>query len=285
MPEGSVDVGEVLRFLRWEFVPFALLLLGGILLAQQVSRRLLDDLGERFTEWRLTLKKVSAIGRLLLFVAGTGIAVASVLDLRSEALFALLGTIGLAVGFAFKDVLASLMAGVLLLLDEPFQVGDRVSFKGYYGEIVSIGFRSVRLVTLDDNLVTIPNSAFLTDAVASANAGALDCMVVVPIHIASADDFVLARRLVAEAGWTSRYVYLQKPLVTTLREGFVDRHFVTTIDLKAYVFDARYEKAFVSDVTERVKLALRQHGFTPLGPGLGVVATPPVDQAAQSAKP
>ncbi len=263
--DGSVDVAEVLQFVRWEFVPFALLVLAGVVVAQQLSRRLLDDLGERFTEWRLSLKKVSAIGRLLLFVIGFGVAIASVLDLRSEALFALLGTIGLAVGFAFKDVLASLMAGVLLLIDEPFQVGDRVTFQRHYGEIVSIGFRSVRLVTLDDNLVTIPNSAFLTDSVASANAGALDCMVVIPFHIAPTDDFVLARRLVTEAGASSRYVYLLKPLVTTLREGFIERHFVTTIELKAYVFDARYEKAFVSDVTERVKLALRDHGF--LTPG------------------
>jgi small-conductance mechanosensitive channel len=261
MPDSPVDVGDVLRFLRWEFVPFALVILTVILVAQHFARRLLDDLGERFTEWRLTLKKVSAIGRLVLFVGGIGFAVASVLDLRSEALFALFGTIGLAVGFAFKDLLASLMAGVLLLIDEPFQVGDRVSFKGYYGEIVSIGFRSVRLVTLDDNLVTIPNSAFLTEAVASANAGALDCMVVTSFHIPATSDFALARRIVTEAGASSRFVYLQKPLATTLREGFVDRHFVTTIDLKAYVFDARYEKAFVSDVTERVKVALRENGF------------------------
>ncbi|TVQ94281.1 MAG: mechanosensitive ion channel family protein [Deltaproteobacteria bacterium] len=261
MPEGAVDVGEVLQFVKWELIPFALLVLVGAFVFQQISRRLLNDLGERFTEWRLSLKKVSAIGRLVVVLLGLGIAIASVLDLRSEALFALLGTIGIAVGFAFKDLLASLMAGVLLLVDEPFQVGDRVSFKGYYGEIQSIGFRSVRLVTLDDNLVTIPNSAFLTEAVASANAGALDCMVVVPVCIAPTDDFVLARRLIAEAGATSRYVFLQKPLVTTLRDEFIGRHYVTVIDLKAYVFDARYEKAFVSDVTERVKLALRSHGF------------------------
>jgi small conductance mechanosensitive channel len=277
--DETVDVAEVLQFLRWEFVPFAVLVLVGVIVAQQVSRRVLDDLGERFTEWRLSLKKASAIGRLLLFVVGFGVAIASVLDLRSEALFALLGTIGLAVGFAFKDVLASLMAGVLLLIDEPFQVGDRVTFKGFYGEIVSIGFRSVRLVTLDDNLVTIPNSAFLTEAVASANAGALDCMVVIPFHIAPTDDFVLARRLVTEAGASSRYVYLLKPLVTTLREGFVERHFVTTVEIKAYVFDARYEKAFVSDVTERVKLAFRQHGF--LTPGWDGASARRTGEAAQ----
>lgn len=261
MPEGNVDVGEVLQFIRWEFLPFALLIIAGAIILQQVGQRLLDDLGERFTEWRLSLKKVNAIGRIVVLLGGFGMAMASVLELSSEVLFALLGTIGLAVGFAFKDVLASLMAGVLLLVDEPFQVGDRVSFQSYYGEVKSIGFRSVRLVTLDDNLVTIPNSAFLTESVASANAGALDCMVVIPFYISAVDDFVLARRLITEAGATSRYVFLEKRLTTTLREGFTERHYVTIIDLKAYVFDARYEKDFVSDVTERVKLSLREHGF------------------------
>jgi small conductance mechanosensitive channel len=259
--DESVNVTEVLRFVNWGLVPFALLVVVGAFVAQGVLRRILDDLGERFTERRLLLKKVNAIARLLLVVVAFAIAVASTLDLRSEALFAVAGTIGLAVGFAVKDLLASLMAGVILLVDEPFQVGDRVSFKDYYGEITEIGFRSVRLVTLDDNLVTIPNAAFLTEAVASANAGALDCMVVVPFYVAAAEDFRAARRLITEAGATSRYVYLQKPLTTVMRDAFLGERFVTIIELKAYVFDARYEKAFVTDVTERVKLALRRSGI------------------------
>jgi len=261
MTEMDVDLQEVLRFVNWNVVPFALLVLAGVFIGQQLLRRLLDDLGERFTDRRLLLKKVAAIARLVLIVGGVLVALASTLDLRSEALFAIAGTVGLAVGFAIKDLLASLMAGVILLVDEPFQVGDRISFKSYYGEVTEIGFRSVRLVTLDDNLVTIPNSAFLTDEVASANAGALDCMVVVPIYLAAAEDFQKARRLVTEAGATSRYVYLQKPLTTVIRDTFMGERFVTVIDLKAYVFDARYEKAFVSDVTERVKLAFRREGI------------------------
>jgi small-conductance mechanosensitive channel len=122
----------------------------------------------------------------------------------------------------------------------------------------------VRLVTLDDNLVTIPNSQFLTDSVASANAGALDCMVVVPFYIGAAEKFSVARRIVAEAAATSRYVYLQKPIVTLVSDEFMGERFVTVIRLKAYVFDARYEKAFASDVTERVKRALAEaHIRTP----------------------
>lgn len=261
MNEMDVDIDEVLRFVNLSMVPFALIVLAGAFIGQQVLRRILDDLGERFTDRRLLLKKTAAIARLVLIVGGIAVALASTLDLRSEALLALAGTVGLAVGFAIKDLLASLMAGVILLIDEPFQVGDRISFGGHYGEVTEIGFRSVRLVTLDDNLVTIPNSAFLTDSVASANAGALDCMVVVPVYLAAAEDFQLARRLITEAGATSRYVYLQKPLATVIRDQFLGERFVTIIELKAYVFDARYEKAFVSDVTERVKLAFRREGI------------------------
>ncbi len=254
----DVSVGEFLQFVNWSFVPFAVLVVIGAFVGQGVLTRLLDDLGERFTDRRLLLKKVAAIARLVLIVVGIAIALASTLDLQSEALLALAGTIGLAVGFAIKDLIASLMAGVILLIDEPFQVGDRVSFGGHYGEVVEIGFRSVRIVTLDDNLVTVPNSAFLTDAVASANAGALDCMVVVPIYLAPAEDFQRARQIILEAGATSRYVFLEKPISTTIRDEFMGERFVTVISLKAYVFDARYEKSFVSDVTERVKLALRE---------------------------
>ena len=160
-----------------------------------------------------------------------------------------------------KDLLASLMAGVILLADEPFQLGDRITFGGYYGEVTAMGLRSVRITTLDDNLVTIPNSKFLTDMVASANAGNLDCMVVVPFYIAAGEDFYEARRIVAEATATSRYVYLEKPLITLVSDQFMGERFVTVIQVKAYVFDARFEKAFASDVTERVKAAFREAGL------------------------
>ena len=187
--------------------------------------------------------------------------VSAVLSIPRQVLFALAGTLGLAVGFAFKDLLTSLVAGVLLLVDQPFQVGDRIRFGEWYGEVTEIGLRSVRLVTLDDNLVTIPNSVFITGSVASANAGNLDCMVVIDFYIAPAEDFVTARRIAAEATATSRYVYLEKPVVTLLSDEFMGERFVSVIRVKAYVFDARYEKAFASDVTERVKAAFAAHGI------------------------
>lgn len=259
--DEQLGLEQIIQFVRWDQLPTAVFLAAIGWFATIVLGRFLDNLGERFTDRRLVLKKSKALARFVLYLALAILVGTSLLDIPSQAMLALAGTIGLAVGFAFKDLLASLMAGIILLIDEPFQVGDRISFGGQYGEVTEIGLRSVRLVTLDDNLVTVPNSMFLTETVASANAGALDCMVVVPFYIGAAESFSTARRVVAEAAATSRYIYLQKPIVTLVSDEFMGERFVTVIKLKAYVFDARYEKAFASDVTERVKRALSERGI------------------------
>src|SRR5690606_27145370 len=123
------------------------------------------------------------------------------------------------------------VAGLILLFDRPFQVGDRVTFGDTYGEVQSIGLRAVRLVTLDDNLVTIPNSKFITDAVASGNAGALDMMICVDFYVSPKVHVNLVREVIAEILVTSRYVYLKKPVaVVATEKAFAD---LIMVELKA----------------------------------------------------
>ena len=131
-------------------------------------------------------------------------------------------------------------------------MGDRVSFNDTYGEIVSIGLRSVRLNTLDDNLVTIPNSRFITEMVASGNAGALDMMVVCDFHLSLDADIELAQSLIHEVVVTSRFAYLKKPVNFVLNEVVIAERLALQIKVKAYVIDVHYEKAFQSDIVKRV---------------------------------
>ncbi len=261
MDPNALDIQQVVGFVNWDKLPYALLLLAVGAVCLRVVSGLAANLGERFTDRRLQVKKAEAMARFLLYAGFAGAVLSTALRLDSQAMLALAGTIGVAVGFAFKDLLASIMSGIILLFDQPFQVGDRVAFGSFYGEITEIGLRSVRMVTLDDNLVTIPNSAFLSSAVSSANAGALDCMCVLDFHIAAYEDFELASRLVAEAVGTSGYLLVSKPISTTVADLFLGERFVTRIRAKAYVFDARYETAYGSDITRRVKKAFAAHGI------------------------
>lgn len=154
-----------------------------------------------------------------------------------------------------------MIAGFILLFDRPFQVGDRVTFGDVYGEISSIGLRAVRLITLDDNLVTIPNNRFMTDVVASGNAGELDMMLLFDFHLALDADLTLARDLLYEIVVTSRFAYLNKPVTVVLAEVAVAEVLAMQLRAKAYVIDVRFEKAFQTDVHLRTTEAFRKQAI------------------------
>lgn len=263
-----MDITQFLKFVVFERIPYALLVIFSTWLLLQVSTRFLNALAERFTHRRLLFKQFGAVSRFGLVLVALVIVVGSLIQFSDEALFAIGGSVALALGFAFKDLLSSLMAGLILLFDRPFQAGDRIEFGGHYGEVQEIGLRSVRLVTLDDNLVSIPNNQFLTGLVSSANSGALDQMCVFDFYIGCNEDFETAKVLAYEAAASSRYVYLGKPMAVAMWEGPVkgSRDLIAIrLTVKAYVLDGRYEVAFATDVAERVKRAFRHRGIRSLG--------------------
>ncbi len=77
----------------------------------------------------------------------------------------LLGISGVAIGFAFKDILQNLLAGILILVTEPFRIGDQIAFKGFEGTVVEIQTRATYLKTYDGRRVVIPNGELYTESV------------------------------------------------------------------------------------------------------------------------
>jgi len=241
-------------------LPAAALVALSILVSRFVTGSL-DGLGRRFPERRLTLQQVASLVRVGIFSVAAVAALALAFRLSHQMWVAVGGTIALSLGFALKDVSGSVLAGLVLLIDRPFQVGDRIHAAGYYGEVKSIGLRSVRLATLDDNLVSIPNNHFLTSPVASGNAGALDMMVQIDFHVGVDQNVALAKRIVRDALTSSRYAYSGKPWAIVVTEVLTESYFAVRLRAKAYVLDVQYEKAFETDVTERVFESFRAQGI------------------------
>jgi small-conductance mechanosensitive channel len=222
--------------------------------------RALTGLGNRFTDKRLVLNQVMTIARFGVWLIGFSLAAALSLNLSREVVLALTGTVAVAVGFALKDLLASIIAGVTIIVDRPFQVGDRVSFAGTYGEVTAIGLRSVRIVTLDDNVVTIPNNKFLTDVVASGNWGALDMLIEIDFFVAPDQDLARARALVGEAITSSRFAYLKKPWTVAVAQVIEQGYAAIRLRAHVYVLDVQHEVSLRSDVTMRVAEAFAKAG-------------------------
>lgn len=82
------------------------------------------------------------------------------------------GIVGIAFGFAAKDTLANLFAGVFIIADRPYRVGDFLNLDtGERGRVTEIGFRSTRLVTLDDIEVIVPNALMANVRVINESGG------------------------------------------------------------------------------------------------------------------
>lgn len=254
---------KIFEFIRMGGLVSGLFTLAGAWAAGLVLSRFFERLGGRFTDRRLLLHQVGTLLRFSLYIGAIAAAVLLSFKLSDEMLLTLGGTIAVTVGFALKDLASSIIAGLTILIDKPFQVGDRVSFGGYYGEIVSIGLRSVRMVTLDDNLVTIPNNKFLTDAVSSGNAGALDMLIQMDFFIGADQDVARARQIVGDALTSSRYAYLKKPWTVLVNQVIEGNYFAVRLRAKVYVLDVHYEKALETDVTERVMDGFRNAGILP----------------------
>ncbi len=254
------DMGEAARiveFLNPGGILAALIAIAVAVVTLRFVNRFTARFSSRFGEYRLLAQQTNTVLRFVIYMFTIVVVVGSVITLEKEALFALSGVIAVTVGFALKDLASSVLAGITILFDRPFQVGDRVTVAGHYGEIRSIGLRSVRMVTLDDSVVTIPNNRFLTEIAISGNAGALDMMIVMDFFVAPDTDVAKAKRIVREALQTSRFVYLEKPVVVLVSELLQGNYVTTRLRGKAYVLDVRYEKEFETDVTERVKQAFR----------------------------
>ncbi|MBP1703106.1 MAG: mechanosensitive ion channel protein MscS [Chloroflexi bacterium] len=79
------------------------------------------------------------------------------LGVNVTALIASLGIAGFTIGFALQDVSKNFIAGILLLIQKPFRVGDTIEVSGYTGKVLSIDIRATEMQTLDGRIVIIPS--------------------------------------------------------------------------------------------------------------------------------
>lgn len=258
------DISQVLDAIKLFEIWRIALLLGGIGLLVLIAgalNRLASRVSERFPSHRLLFLQIVTTLNFCIYIFGGALLIYISLSPARELLIALGGGAAVAIGLSLKDLIASLVAGLTLLFDRPFLVGDRVQFGDVYGEIKSIGLRSVKLVTLDDNLVTIPNARFISDVVSSGNAGALDMMIVIPFHVAVDADIETAQRLIYETVVTSRFVYLAKQVKVAASEVVIGYNLALQLTAKAYVLDVQYEKDFQTDVVTRVARVFLEHNI------------------------
>lgn len=152
----------------------------------------------------------------VIFVIGLLVAAVIIFpNYTPTSLLTTLGIGGLAIGFAFKDVLENYLAGILMLLTEPFRIGDQIVFQDYEGTVEEIQTRATTIRTYDGRRIVVPNAELFTNPV-MVNTAFEKRRLEYDIGIGYGDDIDRAKGLMMEAMKELPDVVLTDPAPETL---------------------------------------------------------------------
>ncbi|WP_269717133.1 mechanosensitive ion channel family protein [Caulobacter sp. NIBR2454] len=256
-------LAQIADFVQWSGVALSVVVVAAALLILRMLEGASARLSKRYTHRRPTIDKVASTVRFAIYLTTIVLCAALSVRLNETALTVIGGGLAFAVGFAMRDLVAAFIAGITIIFDRPFQVGDRVSFAGQYGDIIKIGPRSVRMNTLDHNIITIPNNKVLTDITSSGNYGNLEMQVAMDFYVGVDQDVERATEIITEACLTSPFIFFAMPVPILIKQTILDHYVAVHIKARPYVFDCKYEKPFETDVHFRVLSAFSDAGIGP----------------------
>ena len=221
------------------------------------ARRLLPYFAERGpSQTRLYLLGAVPVIRLLAMVLAILWIVPLVFNITFQNFLVIAGAASVAIGFAFKDYVSSLIAGIVAIFERPYRSGDWVKIGEDYGEIRQMSLRGMTIQTPHDNAIAVPHSRLWTENISNSNDGAQTLQCVAEFFLAPDHDAAKIRDALVDIALSSAYLHYDLPVIVVLKEEPWGTHY----KLRAYPFDMRDQFLFVSDMTSRGKARIAELG-------------------------
>ncbi len=229
------------------------LIIAGTWLAIALAHRVLPFLAEKGpSRVRLYLLGAVPVIRLVLLVVALLWLVPIIFNITFQNFLVISGAASVAIGFAFKDYVSSLIAGVVAIIERPYQPGDWVEIDDTYGEVRAVGMRAVQIRTPSDVIVHIPHDKLWRDSIRNANDGTRTLMCVTSFYLHPQHDAAAMRAALRDVALTSAYLDYHKPVSVGLEQTAFGTHY----RIRAYPFDMRDQSSLKNDLTVRGKLAI-----------------------------
>jgi len=110
------------------------------------------------------------------------------------------GIAGLAVALAAQDIIGNFLSGAIITLDKPFKVGDRIRYEDMLGDVIGVGWRSTRVKTMDNQIVTIPNSKITGNVITNYAMPDIRLKVRIPVSVAYDSDIRKVKEILLAIG-------------------------------------------------------------------------------------
>ena len=174
------------------------------------------------------------------------------------------GVAGIAIGFAAKDTLSNLIAGVLLIIDRPFEIGDRIEVwsapadSASWGDVVDIGLRATKIKTTDNIVIIIPNNEIMKRDIVNYTIISSLIRVRVNIGVSYEADIQEAKNIIIAVAKQMEWIATSpapKVVVRNFSESAVD------LQLRVWIRNARRRMDTISFVIDHVKEAFDRAGI------------------------
>lgn len=159
-------------------------------IVERLLRRTELDLGTR--------QAIGSLVRYVVLVVGVVLILQNA-GLNLSALGVLAGAVGVGVGFGLQNIVSNFISGLIITLERPIKVGDRIEVGGIEGVVQEIGARRTTVITNDRMAILVPNQRFILDNVVNQVYGERAIRLRVPVQVPSSVDSALVRDLLREA--------------------------------------------------------------------------------------
>ncbi len=174
------------------------------------------------------------------------------------------GVAGIAIGFAAKDTLSNLIAGVLLIIDRPFEIGDRIEVwtapadSSTWGDVIDIGLRATKIQTPDNIVIIIPNNEIMRRDIINYTTITKEIRVRIPVGIAYDADIKKAKDIITRISLELEWV-MKEPPPKVVAKSFGDS--AINLEARIWIREPRRRMDTISYVTDRLREAFQQEGI------------------------
>ncbi len=177
---------------------------------------------------------IGSIVRYVVIVLGL-IAILEGLGFRLDAITVVAGALGVGIGFGLQQVTSNFVSGLVLLVERPIKVGDRIEVDGLKGDVVKIAPRATTIVTNDNIAMIVPNSSFITSTVVNWSYSDRSVRISIPVGVSYRSDPERVKEVLLDVARSHAGV-LAEPAPDVVFNGFGD----SAINLTLRVWTATY---------------------------------------------
>jgi small-conductance mechanosensitive channel len=161
----------------------------------------------------------SLVRYIILFIGFIVILQTAGIDLSS--ITVLFGALGVGIGFGLQNITNNFVSGLIILIERPIKVGDRIEVSGITGDVVKISMRATTIITNDNISIIIPNSEFVSSTVINWSHTDRDVRFNFPVGVSYKEDPQNIKRLLLQVADENNGV-LKKPRPDVLFDEYAD---------------------------------------------------------------